>query len=164
MEISIAPASEADVKAIAQLIDEMDAEYGVTVFEPLDRSIARIQEVLFQCPTSAKVLLARDRTRIVGMAVYVLMFPAVGVSRSLFVKELYVRQDARRQGIASQLMQYIFQLAIEHHYSRVEWTTDLTNISAQQFYESIGVPVFPQKLFYRVEGDLIQEVWSRLSE
>lgn len=35
--------------------------------------------------------------------------------------------------------------------SRVEWTTDEDNIEAQQFYEKLGVPANPSKIFYRVE-------------
>lgn len=36
--------------------------------------------------------------------------------------------------------------------SRIEWTTDSGNASAQAFYQALGLPQHPSKVFYRVEG------------
>ena len=43
------------------------------------------------------------------------------------------------------------RLAAQHGCSRVEWTTDDGNAGAQAFYQTLGLPRRPSKVFYRVE-------------
>jgi RimJ/RimL family protein N-acetyltransferase len=50
-------------------------------------------------------------------------------------------------------MQGLFESAAKRGCSRVEWTTDRDNAGAQAFYEQLGVPTHPSKIFYRVEGN-----------
>jgi RimJ/RimL family protein N-acetyltransferase len=35
--------------------------------------------------------------------------------------------------------------------TRVEWTTDSSNVAAQAFYTSLGLNQEPSKLFYRLD-------------
>jgi GNAT superfamily N-acetyltransferase len=56
------------------------------------------------------------------MAAYSFLWPAAGVTRSLYLKELYVAEAFRRQSIGALLMQRLCQIALEHERSRVEWT------------------------------------------
>ena len=83
---------------------------------------------------------------------YSFLWPAVGLTSSLYLKELYVADDHRGQGIGTLLMQALFEAAAKHGCSRVEWTTDRDNTGAQEFYDRLGVPAHPSKIFYRVEG------------
>ncbi len=85
------------------------------------------------------------------MAAYSFLWPTVGLTRSLYLKELYVAQACRGRGIGRLLMQALFGLAAKHGCSRVEWTTDRGNTSAQAFYHRLGLPVHASKLFYRAE-------------
>jgi RimJ/RimL family protein N-acetyltransferase len=50
-------------------------------------------------------------------------------------------------------MQELCAVALKNGCSRVEWTTEVDNTRARQFYEALGAPVQPDKLFYRLEGD-----------
>jgi hypothetical protein len=45
-------------------------------------------------------------------------------------------------------MEALFQKAATHRCSRVEWTTDSGNISAQAFYEALAPANHPSKVFY----------------
>jgi len=76
---------------------------------------------------------------------------AVGATRSLYLKELYVPDAHRRRGVGTLLMRAIFETADTLGCSRVEWTTDAGNIAAQAFYAKLGLPAHPSKVFYRVE-------------
>ena len=49
-------------------------------------------------------------------------------------------------------MEALFQKAAAHRCSRVEWTTDSGNISAQAFYEALVPAHHPSKVFYGVEA------------
>lgn len=105
----------------------------------------------FSAPPAAYALLAWDAERLAGVAAYSFLWPTVGLTRSLYLKELYVAQACRGRGIGRLLMQALFGLAAKHGCSRVEWTTDRGNTSAQAFYHRLGLPVHASKLFYRAE-------------
>jgi GNAT superfamily N-acetyltransferase len=149
--IQIAAVEPQDVEAIASLMEEMAEFYGEDQTEPLDDRICQIKEALFGDPPAAHALLARNDHGSVAFAAYSFLWPAEGLTRSLYLKELYVRQDSRRAGVGELLMNRLFEIATETNCSRVEWTTDQSNPSAQAFYRSLGVPPMTSKIFYRVD-------------
>lgn len=140
-----------DIAALAELLAEMDRFYGATAVEPLEDRVRQIREALFGAPVAASVLLARDDAGLAGFAAYSFLWPAVGLTRSLYLKELYVADQYRRRGVAKLLMSALFDVASQHRCSRVEWTTDTSNDGALAFYDDLGVPVNKGKVFYRVE-------------
>jgi GNAT superfamily N-acetyltransferase len=151
--ITITPTQPTDATALADMAEEMDRFYGATEIDPIQVRISQISEALFSDRPSAHALLARDEGKPVGFASYSFLWPAVGLTRSLYLKELYVSAAARRTGVGKLLMQRLFDIAIKNGCSRVEWTTDSDNREAQLFYAELGVPVDESKLFYRIEGD-----------
>ena len=150
--ITISPAGPDDARAIATMLEEMDRFYGSASPEPLDHRIRQITEALFADPPAAHALLAWDGADLVGFAAYSFLWPAVGLTRSLYLKELYVSEARQRSGIGKLLMQAIFDTAAKHGCSRVEWTTDNDNIGALTFYDKLGLPRHPAKVFYRAKG------------
>lgn len=148
--VVVAPAKPQHVDALAALLEELDRHYGTTEFEPFDQRAAQIQDALFGEVPAAFALLAWHESDLVGMASYSFLWPAAGVTRSLFLKELYVAQDWQRQGIGKLLMDSLQTMAAKHGCSRVEWTTDRQSEGAQLFYAKLGVPVDDGKLFYRI--------------
>jgi GNAT superfamily N-acetyltransferase len=149
----ITQAEPADIEALANLAEEMDRFYGATEVEPIETRRKQISRALFYDPPSAYVLLARNDSRLDGFASYSFLWPAVGLTTSLYLKELYVTETARGHGIGKLLMRHLYEIAIRHNCSRVEWTTDHSNLDAQRFYAALGVGVMDSKLFYRVPGD-----------
>jgi GNAT superfamily N-acetyltransferase len=150
----VAPAEPQNVDSLAVLLEEMDRYYGATDFGPFDQRVAQIREALFGETPAASSLLAWHGAELVGMASYSFLWPAAGVTRSLYLKELYVAQSRQRQGIGKLLMDSLLTIAAKHGCSRVEWTTDQESDGARRFYAKLGVPVNNGKLFYRVElGD-----------
>ena len=147
--IKVTPASPGDVLAIAGLLEQMDRFYGAVDAEPLDDRMRQINEALFSSPPAAYALLARDGAHPAGVAAYSFLWPAAGLTRSLYLKELYVGEGYRRRGVGKLLMQALFETADKHGCSRVEWTTDRDNVGAQAFYEMLGLPQHPSKIFYR---------------
>jgi GNAT superfamily N-acetyltransferase len=141
-----------DVAAMADLLLEMDRVYGEDVIEPVDVRIRQITQVLFAGAPLAYAVLAWDASSLIGMAAYSFLWPAARTRKSLYLKEIYVRHNCRRRGAGRLLMQQIFKVAKEHDCSRVEWTTDEDNLEAQRFYEKLGVPANPSKIFYRAEA------------
>ncbi|WP_308401669.1 GNAT family N-acetyltransferase [Streptomyces roseoverticillatus] len=63
--------------------------------------------------------------------------PAAGADSSLYLKELFVRKPARRQGIATALMTHVRRAASTAGCSRAEWTADRDNHSALEFCQAL---------------------------
>jgi ribosomal protein S18 acetylase RimI-like enzyme len=152
--ITIAPAAETDVDDIVALAAEMDTFYGAVRPDPPRQRAADIRAALFAEPPAAYALVARDGAgKLAGFAAYSFVWPAVGLSISLYLKELYVASAQRRAGAGTALMDGLYRIAAERGCSRVEWTTDAGNERARAFYAAYGAKALASKVFYRAERD-----------
>ncbi|MEV4481801.1 GNAT family N-acetyltransferase [Micromonospora coxensis] len=98
---------------------------------------------------------------VVGLAAYSYLWPAAGSTHSLFLKELYVRPDGRRQGVGARLMEEMKAIAARSPgCSRLEWMTDRSNDGARAFYRQLGFEEFEGKVNYRLDADLPQSAPS----
>lgn len=153
VEITVSPAAPENTEAITQMLNEMDTFYGASDLEPSERRASNIHEALFSGQPATHLLLAWDGDRPVGLASYAFLWPASGSSRSIYLKELYVTGDHRGAGVGRLLMDRLREIAEKNACDRVEWTTDVDNLRAQQFYKRLGFEPNPAKLFYRLELD-----------
>ncbi|MFE1936520.1 cyclophane-containing RiPP N-acetyltransferase HaaN [Streptomyces sp. NPDC059474] len=157
MSVTIRPADKRDVLAVAELIEEIEHFYGSTEIQPLAERQTQVEEALFGAPPMAAALLVEDETgALAGLAAYSFLWPAAGSSHSLFLKELYVRDTLRRQGVGAQLMDELRALAAARPgCSRIEWMTDQDNPGARAFYKSLGFAEFDGKIIYRVDTSTV---------
>jgi GNAT superfamily N-acetyltransferase len=145
--IKLADAAPADAGAIAGLLAELAVFYGGA---PEGTPEERAEQVRAGDPPAARALLAWDGVALAGLASWSFLWPAAGLTRSLYLKELYVAEAYRRTGAGKLLMEGLYRIAADHGCSRVEWTTDTGNSGAQRFYESLGAAPLATKLFYRL--------------
>lgn len=145
----IEQATEQDVDIISVILGEIEAYYGG---KPTPGDREQIKSALFGDRPAATVVLARDGDEVAGLASYSFLWPAAGADTSLYLKELYVRESARRQGVAGALMAAVKAAAAKAGCSRVEWTADADNPAALAFYQALGAEPREGKIFYRVEG------------
>lgn len=150
-EVTISPARPEHADVIAGLLDEVDCFYGATGSEPDGQRVRHVREALFTDRPAAYTLLAWDKGRAIGFASYSFLWPAAGSTQSLFLKELYVADDYRGEGVGRSLMDALCQVAAEHGCSRVEWTADDDNTGAVQFYQALGYVPDTSKFFYRID-------------
>lgn len=153
MPIVVRPVEIDDLKSVAELMVEMDEFYDEPHRESTETKAENMRKFLFGTPPSAYLVVAHDEDdpSALGIAAYSYLWPAVGTSRSLYLKEMYVRHGHRRDGIGVLLMRRLFVVAIESSCSRVEWTTDRSNVEAQRFYSSLGFDAADSKIFFRSE-------------
>jgi GNAT superfamily N-acetyltransferase len=148
--VTVRPARREDVAAIASLLGELDQFYGASQLEPLAERIAGTESALFTVPPAASALLAWTGSSLSGLATYSFLWPATGVTRSLYLKELYVAAANRRDGVGTRLMNEILGVARAHNCSRVEWTTETENVAARQFYSTFGASLQDGQVLFRV--------------
>lgn len=154
MGVTIRAADKRDTAALAELIEEIERFYGSTEVQPIEERRSQVEEALFGTQPLASALVVEDEGGdIVGLAAYSFLWPAAGSSHSLFLKELYVRDTLRRQGVGARLMDELRALAAARpSCSRVEWMTDRDNPVARSFYKSLGFAEFDGKIVYRVDA------------
>jgi len=148
--LTVRPAVEDDVPALAELFAEMEQFYGSTEIEPIEERERQIWTVVFGDHPAAHVLVAYADVQLVGFASYSFLWPAVGVTKSIYLKELYVREGQRGIGVGKAIMAAVNDVGDNSMCSRVEWTTDKGNQQAQRFYESLNIQANLEKLFYRL--------------
>jgi GNAT superfamily N-acetyltransferase len=151
--ITVAPARLAYLSAIAELLDETGRFYGAATAGSPEERRRQVREALFATPPAAHALLAWYQSRLTGIATYSFLWPASGLTRSLYLKELYVATAYRHRGIGTLLLRSLIEVASDHGCSRVEWTADTGNTGAQVFYSKLGIPSLPSKVFYRIGDD-----------
>ncbi|MET3986055.1 GNAT family N-acetyltransferase [Streptomyces sp. PvR034] len=143
----IGQATPEDVDVISTILAEIEAYYGG---EPTPGDPAQIRAALFAGRPAATVLLAREGNEVLGLASYSLLWPAAGADTSLYLKELFVRESARRRGVAGAFMEALQAAAAAAGCSRVEWTADADNPAALAFYKALGAEPRGGKIFYRI--------------
>jgi GNAT superfamily N-acetyltransferase len=152
--ITVSAAQPDDAAAIGGLLEELARYYGAAEAEAPYRDQGQVSDMLFGSPPTAYALLARDADGagpVAGMAAYSFLWPAVGTTRSLYLKDLYVSEAYRRRGVGKLLMRAVFETAASLGCVRVEWTADPANPAALAFYAGLGFASHP-KVFYRAES------------
>ncbi len=105
-------------------------------------------------------LMAYDDDRPVGFATWVLTFPA-GADLALYMKELFVREEARGAGVGRALLAELVRIAQAEGCSRFDWQTDRSNSGSQAFYAKLKAPLY-EKVTYRVRSHDYAEFLGRL--
>lgn len=142
-------ATQADTQTISEILGEVEAYYGGKN-TPADQT--QIHRALFGSGPVATVLLAREGDDVLGMAAVSLLWPAAGADSSMFLKELFVREGARRRGVARHLMNAVRAAADAAGCTRIEWTADRDNPPALALYQALGFQQHNGKAFYRWEA------------
>jgi len=161
-EIVICRPSAAHVPGLAALLSEMQSHYG----RPVPFAAARVA-ALRACRTPSnefdpRVLLAVQGDIVVGSIVMNVTFPAFELSLSLHIRDLYVAEAARRQGVGRMLVRSAACLALTEGYSALEWTTDATNAAARQMYEVCGAKLL-DRVYYRLFDEALRSTAGELS-
>jgi ribosomal protein S18 acetylase RimI-like enzyme len=83
-------------------------------------------------------LVADTGTELLGYLLYHLGYDIDDAARILYVVDLYVRRDSRRQGVGQALMGEAVRVCRELGGSQVCWSVYRSNALAFRFYEGIG--------------------------
>ncbi len=108
--------------------------------------------------SSQKLIVALDCEQVVGLATMAELFPAVDDTTQLFLKDLFVIKDYRRRGIATEIMKFISQYAIDSDMSRIDWLVDSDNDAAMSFYKRLVNSPMSYKTVFRLENEALRKV------
>ncbi len=159
-EHEIRPARECDISTILRLVRAL-AEYE----RLLPACVATEQdfrEALFPTaprePPAAAALLAFSGETAVGFALYFTNFSTFLGRPGIFLEDLFVEPEYRRQGFGSALLKHLAKIAVKRRCGRVEWSVLTWNRPSIDFYERLGAVVMEEWRTFRLTGEALERL------
>jgi GNAT superfamily N-acetyltransferase len=112
-----------------------------------------LRESLFGSRPAAYTLLAFVDGRPAAYVVYFFTFATMVGKRGLWLDDLYVSPEFRRNGIAKALMRHLANFALNEGCGRFEWAVLDWNKSAMGFYRKLGAAVLDDWRLCRLDKD-----------
>ena len=152
-DITISPASEADVPVILQMIK------GLAEYERLSHQVVAtedsLRETLFGPRPAAEVVLAYDDREPIGFALFFHNYSTFMARPGLYLEDLFVVPSWRGRGVGRRLLTHLASVAVERRCGRMEWAVLDWNESAIGFYTRLGASLLEDWRICRLTGDAL---------
>jgi len=150
-ELIVRSATPADVPAIFNLIQAL-AEY-----EKLSYAVTgnpeNLEQHLFGSKPYAEVIIAEYEEKPVGFALFFHNYSTFLTKPGIYLEDLFVLPEYRRQGIGKAVLTYLAKLAVSRDCGRLEWSVLDWNESAIAFYKSMGASILDEWRICRVNDE-----------
>jgi len=148
-------AEPADCGVLFDLIQQL-AEYE-KLSDAVSGNAMALKEHLFGYPKFVEAILAEYPGQAVGFALFFHNYSTFLTKPGIYLEDLFVLPEYRRQGIGKALLSKLAQVAVERNCGRLEWSVLDWNEPAQKFYRSMGASILDDWRICRVtEAALIQ--------
>ncbi|WP_311488849.1 GNAT family N-acetyltransferase [uncultured Corynebacterium sp.] len=97
-----------------------------------------------------------EHPRLAGMALWFLNFSTWECTHGIYLEDLYVRPEYRKNGLGKLLLQQLAHVCVARGYQRMEWSVLKWNEPSIQFYKSFGAYSMSGWDTYRLDGDALQ--------
>jgi len=116
-----------------------------------------LSEHLFGTHPYAEAVLAEYAGQPAGFALFFSNYSTFLTQPGIYLEDLFILPEYRRQGIGKAMLSYLAQLAVERGCGRLEWSVLDWNEPAIAFYRRMGASVLDDWRICRVTGgSLIQ--------
>jgi GNAT superfamily N-acetyltransferase len=155
-DFRIDPAAEADVPVLLDLIR------GLAEYERLSHRVVATEEglraALFGLRPVAEAVIARAGDEAVGFAVYFPSFSTFAGRPNMYLEDLYVEPQWRRQGAGRRLFAHVARIAAERGCGQVSWSVLDWNEPALNFYRGLGAEPVTEWVGYKLAGDAFRRL------
>lgn len=155
-KFAIRPAQPQDVAAILAMIRELAAFEKLSNLVVVDEAMLR--DALFGEHPACECIVGDEDAVPVSFALFFHNFSTFLGRKGLYLEDLYVLQNHRRQGYAKAMLTRLARLALERGCGRFEWSVLDWNENAIRFYEGLGADVLPDWRICRVTGDALLQL------
>jgi RimJ/RimL family protein N-acetyltransferase len=93
-----------------------------------------------------------------GVALYYYTFSTFEAKPTLWLEDIFVPKEFRGNGIGTELLKRLCQIAVEKDCGRVEWTVLDWNEPSRQFYLSLGAIAMDGWTTFRMLPDAFKEL------
>jgi len=152
-ELEIRTATEADVPLILKFIRDL-AEYERSAHE-VAATEELLRTTLFGNPRFAEVLIGEEAGEPVAFALFFHNYSTWTGKPGLYLEDLYVKPEARRNGHGRTMLSRLAAIAKERNCARFEWAVLEWNTPAIDFYRSLGAVPLSEWRVMRVSGEAL---------
>jgi len=154
--ITIRPATRSDLPQVLAFIREL------AVYERLEHQVvateADLAAALFGARPYAEVVLACLGETPVGFALYFHNFSTFLGKPGIYLEDLFVRPEARGQGVGKRLLAWLARTTIERGCARLDWAVLDWNKPSIGFYVSLGAVAQDEWTTFRLSGTALQRL------
>jgi GNAT superfamily N-acetyltransferase len=158
--LTIRPAQVQDVDAIFELI------LGLADYEQLTDKVTGNSELLrshlFSDRPYAESIVAELDDRVVGFGLFFHTYSTFLTQPGLYLEDVFVLPEYRRQGIGKALMMSVAKIANERGCGRLEWSVLDWNQPAIDFYQSLGATILPDWKICRMTAETLAEIAAKI--
>jgi GNAT superfamily N-acetyltransferase len=97
-----------------------------------------------------------------GFAVWFLNFSTFSGRFGIYLEDLFVRPEYRRNGIGKALLAYLARTCVENGWSRLQWAVLDWNAPSIAFYKSLGATLMEEWTLCRVTGPALHALATRV--
>jgi GNAT superfamily N-acetyltransferase len=151
-DIIVRPPTHTDIPGLAAHFSEMQCHYNCPVPDEVAAEAAALACKPPLGTFDPRVLIGAAGNTVVGSLVMNVTFPAAALTKSLYIRDLYVAKAMRRFSVGRMLVTAATRLAVTEGFSAVEWTTDSANKAARRLYESCGARQIDRTYFNERRG------------
>ncbi len=152
----IKPATIDDTSLILTFIKEL-ATYEKLLHE-VDATEDILKNSLFGPKAHAEALLGYLNNQPVSFAIFFHNFSTFRGRAGIYLEDLYVKPEARGQGIGQKMLAYLAHLAKTRHCARLEWWVLDWNETAINFYKRLGAEAMSEWTTFRMTGDALDKL------
>lgn len=156
LKLDVRAATIADLDQILAFIDQKAAFDGFC--DSVPATPTALQQTLFCDPPCAEVAFAEINRRAVGFVLFSQMYSSFLAQPTIWIDDLFVQADWRRQGVGTALLKYIAQLAKTRACGRIEWTVATSNGMGIAFYQQQGAQIREQVRLCRMTAETIERL------
>jgi len=137
--VRIIQVSDADMNELLEPLSELFDKYRQFYKQPPSQAQSKsfIRERIKNQDSVIFVAL-NNNSKMVGFAQLYPSFSSITTQRKWILNDLYVSKNSRRQGVAKQLLSEVCRHAAATRAGSIFLEAQISNISAQTLYESLG--------------------------
>ena len=103
-----------------------------------------------------EALVAEAGDTLIGFALFFSNFSTFLGKPGLYLEDLFVLPERRREGVGRALIEALARIALERDYGRFEWSVLDWNQPAIAFYESLGATILSDWRICRIAGPALE--------
>jgi len=153
MPPTIRPATPEDVSEIFRF-SQLLSEYEKLAHEMVGTQ-ADLHKALFGDRAFVESFVAEVDGKVVASATYFYNFSTFLMKPGIYLEDLFVLPEYRRQGIATALLKHLANHALSQGCGRFEWSVLDWNVDAIAVYKKLGAVLMEDWTVCRVDGEAL---------
>ncbi|MGE5157032.1 MAG: N-acetyltransferase family protein [Gemmatimonas sp.] len=154
MSLAIHRARPDEVPLVLSLVREL-AEYEKLAHE-VEATETLIEAALFSDSPRLFCDIAEWNGEAAGFAVWFLNYSTFAGRFGIYLEDLFVRPQFRRNGIGKALLAHLARACVDNGWSRLQWAVLDWNAPSIEFYKSLGAGLMDEWTLCRVTGSALE--------